>query len=129
MVNQRLLLRSLGVFAVIYLVVACSDDPSPSQTPDASVPDADAAAHDAAAVATPTISIALEPGTVTAGEAATLTATFTDFTLIDPRTGPPVEPNEGHFHVYINENPNHVALWEATSELTTTPQRKSRRLR
>ena len=116
-----LLLRSLGVFAVTTLVFACSDDPAPMETPDAAVPDAAAPAPDAAAAA-PTISISFDPATVTAGSAATLNATFTDFTLVDPRTGPPVAPNEGHFHVYVNENPNYIALWEASSELTTTPQ-------
>ncbi len=107
--------RSIAI-ALLFGFLGCSNS---TPTPRPAAPDAAVANVDAASTG-PTFSISTTPSEFVAGETATLVAAFTNFALVDPRTSPPPKPGEGHYHVFINDDPNYSAIWVPSQPLPTT---------
>jgi hypothetical protein len=67
-------------------------------------------------LAQPTLMVTLTPDTVVAGDTATLNMTVTNFKVVQPGSA---KPGEGHFHIYIDNDPNYGAAVATTAPLTT----------
>ncbi|MBA3542721.1 MAG: hypothetical protein H0T79_24100 [Deltaproteobacteria bacterium] len=69
----------------------------------------------------PSIAAVVTPSTIAPGGTVTLAVTTTNYTIVNPTTGPTPKAGEGHFHYYLDDAADYIAAWTPSVTITTSP--------